>query len=57
LADLYGLPAHWWDIAPSGASQVRFRRDDARCLARITLASARAHSALTAIEIRVEDGG
>ena len=53
LAEQHGLPALWWEIAPSGRSQVRFRHDDERCLARIALTGA-PESALTSIEIRVE---
>jgi hypothetical protein len=54
LAEQLGLPAHWWEIAPSRRSQVRFQHDDERCLARIVLTDARPESALTSIEIRVE---
>lgn len=55
LADSHALPAHWWDIAPSATSRVRFQHDERRCVARIVLTHARADSALTSIEIRVED--
>jgi hypothetical protein len=55
LADGHPLPAHWWDIAPSFTSQVRFQHDERRCIARIALTGARADCALTAIEIRPAD--
>jgi hypothetical protein len=54
LGDQRGLPAHWWEIAPSRRSQVRFRHDSEQCVARIVLTSAHAEAALTLIEIRVE---
>jgi hypothetical protein len=54
LAEHHGLPAHWWDIAPSSAAQVRFQHDDRHCVARIVLTGSGAASALTSIEIRVE---
>jgi hypothetical protein len=53
--DDFGLPARWWDIAPSGAAQARFEHDGKRCTARVVLDGARAGFALTSIELRVED--
>lgn len=50
-----GLPAHWWDIAPSTAAQVRFEHDGRPCRARVVLTGARADCALTTIELECED--
>jgi hypothetical protein len=55
LEGVHGLPAHWWDIAPSRTGQVRFVDDGRRCLARIALTGARPDCALTSIELKCED--
>ncbi len=55
LDGMHGLPAHWWDIAPSTAGQVRFVHDGLRCVARIVLQGAHADGALTSIELIRED--
>jgi hypothetical protein len=55
LDGLHGLPARWWDIAPSTTGQVRFTHDSRLCRARIVLTGARADCALMSIELTCED--
>jgi hypothetical protein len=54
LDDLHGLPARWWDIAPSTRSNVRFRHEGTRYTAKIVLTGTHADSSLTSIELAAE---
>jgi hypothetical protein len=54
LGDCHGLPAFWWNIAPSSQSRLRFEASSRHYLATVALAGIQADLALTLIQLQVE---
>lgn len=55
LDDVYGLPAAWWDIAPSRRGRARFRRGDSCYCARVCLGGLRETDAVTHLHVVPEE--